>query len=101
MGGTPVVHPGTGQQFILTQQKAVDVGLAFHLTRSHANRNWNKLALCAGDGDFHEVVQYLVETKNVDVYLFGEMMNISEQLRPYARKVFEMSKIMEELKGID
>jgi uncharacterized LabA/DUF88 family protein len=56
LGGEAVVHPTSGKQYVLTQQKAVDVGLAFHLMRSHGKRRWDKLALCAGDGDFHEVV---------------------------------------------
>src|SRR5439155_9049615 len=47
MGGAAVVHPTTGVPFELVQQKAVDVGLAFHLIRSHTNRGWTKLALCA------------------------------------------------------
>ena len=78
MGGGPVVHPNSGQQYELTQQKAVDVGLAFHLIRSHANRGSNELALCAGDGDFHEVVQYLVEVKNVDLFLVGSVATMYE-----------------------
>ena len=93
MGGGSVVHPQTGQQYELTQQKAVDVGLAFHMVRSHTNRAWTKLALAAGDGDFYEVVQYLVEVKNVDLYLIGSMTTISEELRPYARRIIELGPI--------
>jgi uncharacterized LabA/DUF88 family protein len=93
MGGGPVVHPTTGLQYELTQQKAVDVGLAFHLLRSHANRSWEMLVLCAGDGDFHEVVQYLVEVKNVDLYLVGSVATMSEDLRPYARRVVEIGPL--------
>ena len=92
-----MVHRDSGQQYELTQQKAVDVGLAFHLIRSHANRGWNKLALCAGDGDFHEVVQYLVEVKNVDLFLVGSVATMSEDLRPYARKIVELPAIMGQL----
>jgi len=55
MGGGPVVHPTTGVQYELTQQKAVDVSLAFHLTLSYSNRKWRKLFLAAGDGDFGQV----------------------------------------------
>lgn len=100
LGGGPVVHPQTGVQYEQTQQKAVDVSLAFHLVRSHANRGWTKLALCAGDGDFHEVAQYFVETKNVDLYLIGSMETISEDLRPYARRIFEVSAIFDAVRGV-
>jgi len=97
MGGGPVVHPTSGVQYELTQQKAVDVGLAFHLIRSHTNRGWNKLVLCAGDGDFHEVVQYLVEVKNVDLFLVGSVATMSEDLRPYARKIVEIPAMVGQL----
>jgi hypothetical protein len=35
LGGGPVTHPQSGEQYQLIQQKGVDVGLAFHLMRSH------------------------------------------------------------------
>lgn len=97
MGGGAVLHPQSGQQYELTTQKAVDVGIAFHLLRSHANRGWAKLALATGDGDFYEVIQYLVEVKNVDLYLIGSMSTISEELRPYARRVIEVPGLVETL----
>lgn len=98
LGGGPVMHPTLNIQYELTQQKAVDVGLAFHLVRSHANRGWTKLALCAGDADFHEVAQYFVETKNVDLYLIGAMKSISEELRPYARRIFDVSTLIDRIR---
>lgn len=97
MGGGLVVHPDTNEKFILTQQKAVDVGMAFHLTRSHSHRGWGKLALCAGDADFYEVAEYLTETKNVDIYLFGLLKNIADDLRRYARKVYSFDDIKNEI----
>jgi len=91
LGGHAVVHPNDPSlQYEFTQQKAVDVGLVFHLIRSFSKRNWKTLVLGAGDGDFHEPVQYLVETENVDLYLIGSMSTISDRLRPYAREIFEI-----------
>lgn len=92
MGGEAVVHPKTGQQYELVQQKAVDVGLAFHLMRSYGNRKWKKLFLAAGDGDFHEVIQHLVENENVDVVLIGTVNSINDELRPYARDIFKLDE---------
>ncbi len=92
LGGGPVVHPSSGEQFELTQQKAVDVGLAFHLIRSFSKRHWTKLVFCSGDGDFHEPIQTLVEQENVDLYIIGTMQSISQELRPYARKIYEIDK---------
>jgi uncharacterized LabA/DUF88 family protein len=93
LGGLPVVHPSDETvQYELTQQKAVDVGLVFHMIRSFSKRKWTKLVLAAGDADFHEPVQYLVETENVDLFLVGTMGTIAETMRPYARKIFEIDQ---------
>lgn len=93
MGGGPVIHPEDQSiQFELTQQKGVDVGLAYHMVRSYYKRNWTKLVLCAGDGDFHEPVQNLVEHENVDLYLVGALDAISTELKPYARRIYEIDK---------
>lgn len=87
MGGGPVLHPDSGEQYITKGQKAVDVGLAFHLIRSFSKRGWDKLYLMAGDGDFSEVIQHLVENENVAVTLIGTAGSISGELAPYARIV--------------
>lgn len=92
-GGGPVIHPGSSRQYELVQQKAVDVGLAFHLMRSHGVRKWTKLFLAAGDGDFHEVVQHLVEHENVELILIGSDSTMSGELLPYARAIVNIAQI--------
>jgi len=92
-GGGPVVHPQTGQQYELIQQKAVDVGLAFHLMRSYSHREWRTLFLAAGDSDFHEAVQHLVEHEDVNVILIGSLDSISGELLPYARATVKLQDI--------
>ncbi len=93
MGGDPVVHPTNGQPYIQKTQKGVDVGLAFHLMRSYSKRGWKKLYLVAGDGDFHEVIQHLVENEDVHVTLIGTNDSISGQLAPYADNVVDFGEI--------
>ncbi len=92
MGGGPVTHPASGKQYEITQQKAVDVGLAFHLMRSFGHRKWRKLFLAAGDGDFHEAVQHLVENENIDLFLIGTINSISDELKPYARDILRLDQ---------
>ena len=92
MGGGPVVHPSSGDQFELIQQKAVDVGLAFHLMRSYSHRKWEKLFLAAGDGDFYEAVQHLVEHEDVQVVLIGTLNTINDELRPYAADIVKLDE---------
>jgi uncharacterized LabA/DUF88 family protein len=96
-GGGPVLHPETSRHFELVQQKAVDVGLAFHLMRSHDHRKWHTLFLAAGDSDFHEVVQHLVENEDVTLILIGSDHTISGELLPYARAVVKIRDIAEQL----
>ena len=97
MGGGPVVHPSSGIHYEQTTQKAVDVGLAFHLMRSYSKKKWGTLFLAAGDSDFHEVVQHLVENEDVNLVLIGTMNTISEELRPYAQSIFELDKHQKEI----
>jgi hypothetical protein len=87
MGGGPILHPDSGEQYVTKTQKAVDVGLAFHLIRSHSKRRWDKLYLVAGDSDFSEVVQHLVENEDVAVTVIGTASSISGELAPYVRIV--------------
>ena len=96
-GGGPVLHPETARHFELIQQKAVDVGLAFHLMRSHSHRKWRTLFLAAGDSDFHEVVQHLVENEDVQVILIGSDQTISGELLSYARAVVKVRDIADEI----
>jgi uncharacterized LabA/DUF88 family protein len=93
MGGGPVLNPVSGKHYELTQQKAVDVGLAFHLMRSFARKLWPKLFLATGDGDFKEVVQHLVENENVTLFLIGTLESISEELRPYATHILQLKEV--------
>ena len=95
---TPVIHPTKHYQYELKVQKAVDVGLVYHMIRSYTKRHWDQLVLVAGDGDFHEPVQDLVEHEGVKLHIFGSINTISSGLRPYG-KIYEMNKspIMEQI----
>lgn len=97
LGGLPVIHPETGEHYELTTQKGVDVGLAFNLIRSYQRKGWNRLFLCAGDGDFHEVAQYLVEQENIDLYIVGTAASISSELRPYSKHIIDLAAIANEV----
>jgi uncharacterized LabA/DUF88 family protein len=96
-GGGPIIHPESGKPYELTQQKAVDVGLAFHLMRSFSHRRWRRLFLAAGDSDFHEAVQHLVENEDVELVLIGTPHSISGELLPYARSIVHLDELVERL----
>lgn len=46
----------------------------------------------AGDSDFHEAIQHLVEHEDVNLVLIGTLQTISQELRPYARNIVELDK---------
>ncbi|CAN5433953.1 hypothetical protein BH11BAC2_BH11BAC2_00170 [soil metagenome] len=93
LGGNPVTHPTEKNTFYeLRSQKGVDVGLVFHMTRSYYRRKWSHLVLVAGDGDFNEPVQNLVEAEGVDLVLVGSTSTISSELQSYARSIIEIDK---------
>lgn len=93
MGGGPILHPETGEQYVTKSQKAVDVGLAFNMMRSYTKAGWKKLYLVAGDGDFHEVIQHLVENEGVHVTVIGSHGSISGEIAPFVEIIdFETIK---------
>lgn len=92
LGGGPVVHPDSGVPFILKTQKAVDVGLAFHLMRSFHAHRWDKLALAAGDADFHEPVSHLVREEGVALTLVGVENSLSQELRLLSQDVIRLDE---------
>jgi uncharacterized LabA/DUF88 family protein len=95
-GGEEVRHPDKGKypdlSYVQTTQKAVDVGLAYHMIRSYHIDKWEKLVLATGDADFAEPVQDLVEHYGVKLYLVGSSSNISNSLVSYAKQIFEIDK---------
>ena len=96
MGGGPILHPVSGDQYITKTQKAVDVGLAFHLMRSFTKAKWDRLYLVAGDGDFHEVVQHLVENEGVHVTVIGRHGSISGEIAPFVR-IVDLADIVDQI----
>jgi uncharacterized LabA/DUF88 family protein len=98
MGGGPVVHPETGEPYVQATQKGVDVGLALHLMKSFHRRHWRTLFLAAGDGDFSEVIEYLVEEENVDVYLIGAERSVSLELQQYVRGIIDIAEIADQVR---
>lgn len=71
-------------------QKGVDLGLATYLLESHRRRRWSELVLVAGDADFAEPVQRLVEIEGVTLTLVGVPQRISHALRPYASDFIDL-----------
>jgi uncharacterized LabA/DUF88 family protein len=95
--GRSAIDPQTGEVLTVERQKGVDVGLALGIVKSLERDRWTKLALIAGDADFSELVQDLVEQHNVEVTLIGHRGSISHSLLPYARQIIDLRMVVSEL----
>lgn len=100
--GSAVVHPRTGEPYMLQTQKGVDVSLAHHLMKSHDALCWEKLALVAGDADFEEPLQELVREKGVQLHLVGVENTISTRLQALAKDVLFLNRqpLLSEVRGV-
>jgi len=84
-GGGPVMHPSIPEmQYEQKSQKAVDVGLTFHMFVHITNAIGTNSCLPPATVIFMNR-QSLVEGRNVGLYLVGSVNTISDQLRPYAK----------------
>lgn len=57
---------------------------------------WDRLYLVAGDGDFSEVIQHLVENEGVHVTLIGNSGSISSELAPFVQ-IIEFETIIDKV----
>ena len=75
-------------------QKGVDVGIAVRIMKElHAN-SFDKLVLFAGDGDFVEVAQSVIDAAK-EVWIVGLSDSISTNLRMIASRVIEIDEYVE------
>lgn len=67
------------------------------IARRYRSDGWNHLVLFAGDGDFVELVQELVEHRNVSLTLVGDDRSTSLELRSYATRMIVLAELATEL----
>lgn len=95
--GRPIENPQTKAPLTVYRQKGVDVGLARTIERSrHADR-WDHLVLAAGDADFAELVEDLVERDGVRATLVGNIKSISLAFRPLANRIIDLKQHVHDL----
>lgn len=64
--------------------------------RSFSKVGWKRLYLVAGDGDFHEIVQHLVEDEGVKLTILGSLDTVSGELAPYG-EIIDFADIREQI----
>jgi uncharacterized LabA/DUF88 family protein len=95
--GRVILDPNTRKPLTIQRQKGVDIGLALRIDRSQVNDGWNHLVLVAGDADFVELVQELVERRDVVVTLVGHSASTSIALRSYSQRMIDLREIADDL----
>ncbi len=89
--GRAVINPRSGTHASRLRQKGVDVGRALQLLQSHKRRHWRNLLLIAGDADFEQVVQQLVERQSVKLTPLGSPESTAAALASYAEQQLNLS----------
>lgn len=88
--GRPIEDPRTKAPVTTYRQKGVDVALARSIERSRHADKWTHLVLAAGDADFAELVEDLVERDAVRATLIGNAKSISLAFRPFVDRIIDL-----------
>ncbi len=67
-------------------QKGVDVGIA--TTALKIYEKYNAIVLSAGDGDFEDFIEFLVEDKDLKLFIVGFNGSISPDIQQYSSSVY-------------
>ncbi len=76
-------------------QKGVDVGIA--TTALKIYHKYNAIILSAGDGDFEDFVQFLVEDKDLKLFIAGFDGNISPDIQQYSSMIYMLNEHYDEI----
>jgi uncharacterized LabA/DUF88 family protein len=79
--------PECGHDFDREIQKGVDVGIATLVIKLAAQNVYDRLILCAGDGDFEDAISYVKSDLHKEVWVCGSQANLSTDLQSYADNV--------------
>lgn len=79
--------PDCGHSFERQVQKGVDVGIATLIMKLAVQNQYDRLILCAGDGDFEDAISFVKSDLHKEVWLCGSTSNLSPDLQSYADNV--------------
>jgi uncharacterized LabA/DUF88 family protein len=95
--GVTIIDPRTSKPVRRRIQKRVDTGLSVEILKSYHRHRWSRLVLVAGDDDFTEVVQYLVEEEGVRLTLVGLRERTSYNLVSFAENEVDLRQLAPEI----
>ena len=79
--------PDCGHEFERRVQKGVDVGIATLILKLAFQGQYDRLWLCAGDGDFEDAIAYVKSELHKEIFLCGFEKSMSADLQSYADRV--------------
>ena len=82
--------PNCGKAFETRVQKGVDVGIA--TTALRLFERYQTIVLSAGDGDFEDFIRFLVEDKDMKLYIAGFNGSISPDIQQYCSGIYALDE---------
>ena len=79
--------PSCSSTFSRDVQKGVDVGIATLIVKLAAQHQFDRLVLCAGDGDFEDAIAFAKEECGKEIVISGFHNTVSPDLQSYADRV--------------
>jgi uncharacterized LabA/DUF88 family protein len=79
--------PSCAATFSREVQKGVDVGIATLIVKLAARQHYDRLVLCAGDGDFEDAIAFAKEECGKEIVISGFHNSVSPDLQSYADRV--------------
>ena len=79
-------------------QKGVDVGIATLIIKLATQHQYDRLILCAGDGDFEDAIEFVKESLQKEIWLCGFENSISSDLQSYANEVIWLNDHLDAIK---
>ncbi len=90
--------PHCGHEFERHVQKGVDVAIATLMLKMAFRDLYDRLILCAGDGDFEDAISYVKSELHKEIWIAGFSGSVSADLQSYADEVIWLDDWWDEIR---
>ncbi len=90
--------PECHHRFDRQVQKGVDVGIATLIVKLAAQRQYERLLLSAGDGDFEDAIAFAKDELHKEFWLSGFDGTVSADLQSYADRMIWLDDLWKDIK---
>jgi uncharacterized LabA/DUF88 family protein len=92
--------PECRHRFDRQVQKGVDVGIATLIVKLAAQRQYERIVLSAGDGDFEDAIAFAKDELHKEFWLSGFNGTVSADLQSYADQMIWLDDLWEDIKKV-